>query len=269
MSFKFHLITNVGTLIKSPLAIDYPSTLALAHIYAKHPAYANTLKMKIRVGHRVILDNGAHEGIDIDLAEYAKVITDLAPSVVVMTDLINRPREESRKRSFELFDHLAEFQQSDAAMNTQFMYVAQGTSKQEVLDEYEWAINELDPVLFIIGLGNGYLHWVRETGDENKEETRMPMVGEVLGMPGAEDHEFHVLGARWSADNSDYAYFENISGIDTIKPCTCASSGLVYPTKPPFRCMDRESLDTVDSSLLEMNILEFCADYGCENELGK
>lgn len=262
MAFNYHLITNVGTLINSELAMRYPNTLALAHIYDNHQLYRRALKGKMALGHRIILDNGAHEGIDIDLAMYAKVINDLVPTVAVMTDLVGRPAAESREQSFKLVPLL-----DDHTVPCKLMYVPQGISVPDVLKEYVWAIENLSPQEYIIGFGQGYLQWVQKPGDESKESTRRPMIDAVMTHPLAHTHEFHVLGARWSADHSNYNRFKNIIGIDTIKPVTCAASNLLYPNRPKHRCLDREGYDAVPDEAIKENIHSFCHHYGCEHGL--
>lgn len=262
--FRFHIITNIGTLLVSRIAQDAPATLCLSQLCDESPSYTHALKAKLAKGHRVILDNGAHEGFDVDIEEYYRTALDLQPTVVILTDLVGRPYLDSRAQSLRFVDRVDQ----DGKLRSKFMYAAQGQSRDEVLTDYEWALANLDPERFVIGFGQGYLQWVEKPGDENLEATRVPMVEAVMTMKHADKHEFHVLGARWSADGSNYARFPQISGIDTIKPVTCAkhSSGL-YPSRPAVRSIDRTSYDVVNEGVLRMNIMAFCAEYGCESGL--
>jgi len=300
MTFSFHIITNVGMLLKSELVRGFARTLCLAQLY-KEPGYAEALKEKIANGDRVILDNGAHEGIDYPIAEYLAIALDLQPTVVVLTDLVGRTSEQSRANSFRLLWALTGQNETecpepdwavvrDAFPKTKFMYVPQGANKQQVMDDYRWAINNLDPDLFIIGFGQGYLCWASNEWEVNQEATRLPMVMAALdehakwlqkqaddnaqalleGKPQKEikTFEFHVLGARWSADSIHYGHISPyISGIDTIKPTTCAFTNRVFPNRPDIRSIVRESSDVVSEALLIQNINAFCVEYGCVSGL--
>lgn len=261
MSYNYHLIVNVQTLAQSPVARAYPNMLCLSQLYEASPVYRHVLKQKVARGDRIILDNGAHEGFDVDIDSYIDVVRDLKPTVVVLTDLVGRPGKISRDRSMLLADKICGIA---ALKGTQFMFTPQGLDIEDVLGEYHWAIDNLDPEHFVIGLGQGYLCWAEKEGDENREATRRPMVESVMSIRGSELHRFHVLGARWSADDSNYDQYENIIGIDTIKPCTCASYGLTYPSRPPVRSMDRLNGPAVDDVLLSANITAFCREYGCK-----
>ncbi len=253
---NFHLITNIGSLLHSKFVQDYPNTLCLAQYYID-VGYAAALRRKVAKGHRVILDNGAHEGIDFPLKEYKEIVMDLKPKVVVLTDLVGRHYEDSRESSLKFVTML----NLDELPDTQFMYVPQGKNKEEVLLDYRWALLNLDPKRFIIGFGQGYLQWAKNETEVNFEATRQPMINAVMQMPLAEDHEFHVLGARWSGDNTDYGWFPQIRGIDTIKPATCTWFDKTYPFRPSQRSMPRESLMALDEHNLCRNINAFCKEY--------
>lgn len=264
MPYTFNLITNVGTLLHSQFARKYPQMLCLSQIYEKSVDYRNALRDKMRQGHRIILDNGAHEGFDVDLNDYAIVAKDLEPSVIVLTDLVGRSSKDSRDRSLQ-FVTLMEGP-GGLPSKTEYMYTPQGRCRSEVLDEYAWAIENLDPKRFIIGLGQGYLQWCHGPGDENSEITRLPMVQSVMALPGAAACRFHLLGARWEATpmvGSVYASYPNLIGVDTIKPVTCAEAGLRYPNRPSNRSIERMSMTVVDEELLRENVVRFCHQYWC------
>jgi hypothetical protein len=245
-----------------------PNTLVLAQLCTSR-GYRTRIKQKLEDGDRIILDNGAHEGIDIDLNEYKQIALDLLPSVVVLTDLVGRSNLDSRKQSLEFIRRLS-VDDSEKFMRagTKFMYVPQGQTKDQVLYDYAWALDNLSSEQYVIGLGQGYLCWVDADHDANDETTRAPMIEQVMEKAHGYPHEFHVLGARWAAGGCDYSIYENITGIDSIKPCTCASFGLTYPQRPPKgqRSVDRMSAPAVDEKLLLANVEAFCLEYKCTDE---
>ncbi len=256
MAFNFHLITNVGALLHNPYVREYPNTLCLAQLFA-NPQYAIALREKVEKGHRVILDNGAHEGIDIDLDFYKKCALAIQPTVVVLTDLVGRDCVDSRENSLRFVNMLEDHE----LPNTKFMYAAQGLNKAQVLEDYAWALENLDPSKFIIGFGQGYLQWAANEIEVNFEGTRHPMVAAVMQMPHAKKFEYHVLGARWAADKVDYSWWPEITGIDTIKPTTCTWYGMTYPNRPAQRSIVRESENDIKTAPLKANIKAFCKEY--------
>jgi hypothetical protein len=260
MTFRYHLIANVGSYKnRDGLVFRYPNSLALAHLYGPHGLYSGALKAKVALGHRIILDNGAHEGVDMDIQSYAEVVKDLKPAVVVMTDKVGISNVGSRARSLHLLNYVT----PKDLPGTKFMYTPQGEDKDQVLADYEWALNRLDPSEFMLGLGQGYLCWADKDRPDtvNLEDTRVPMVEAVMKLPNADKFEFHLLGARWSAGQSRYDQFANISGVDTIKPVTCSEFRTYYPTRPPIRCINREGYHEIDEAYLAANIETFCESY--------
>ena len=254
---NYYMITNVGTLLRSTYAQTYPRHLALAPMICKNPAHAALIMQMARRGTRIILDNGAHEGITIDEEVYLDVAVGIQPSIVVLPDVVGWPAEKSRARGMRFHDRAMK-----TTLQCEYMYALQGSDPDDALRDYQWAITHLDPLHYVIGLGQVYLLWEKAYHIYG-EEARVRMMQDMASScPIPERYRFHILGARWAPPPSPLtAVGLDVVGIDSIKPCHCAANDLVYPNKPTRAC-SRMSNRRVPDRLLRLNVAEFGRLYG-------
>lgn len=261
---NYYMIVNTGTLIQSQVCQRYPYHMVLAQQYIADETYRATLaKMQELDTCRIILDNGAHEGIDIDLDVYEAVIMELEPDCVVLPDLVSRPGSQSYDLSMAFAEWMWKHQGG-----TRLMFVAQGENKEDVLYQYHRAHRYLDPKDFMIGLGQAYLHWVKDPWTNQHEAARQAMILDMIrygGLDLMQAHQYHILGGRWSpAHYGRIGSMINISGLDSVKPCTCAYAGTSYPVYP----YNKGKIDLCDSTyavsndLLTLNIDRLTTSYG-------
>ena len=244
---KFYMIANPGTLLKCDYAQRYPKHLVLAHEIYRRAAYAAAVR-RLCIEKEVILDNGAYEGIVISPEVYGEMAENLQPWCTVLPDLIGQPSIESRKRSME-------FAESHGGLK-RLMYVPQGRCPEEVLDEYDWAIENLDSGRFIIGFGKAYELW------GNGETARIRMVSEVFLHEKAKTFSYHILGARWKGTHVFTSHWgEYIIGIDSSKPCFCALHRSIYPMHINVESAEH-SPRCADTDLLVKSVKNICAEYG-------
>lgn len=260
---NFYMIANEGTLRSCEYALKYPYHLVLAQFWDNHNYRTGILDIQNR-GARIILDNGAHEGVVMKPYDYALVALELQPHVVVLPDLINTKSEESRSRQLD-FAHDVE----RGLPGVHFMYCGQGRTKKEVIDDYTWAVSMLDHDKFIIGFGQAYLQWADPRGGlhKDRELTRAAMFVDLfahfdyLELEGPKEARFHILGARW--DPWAYgAYWQqyNFVGLDTVKPVQCALNAVVYPQRPETK-IDHLSDQACSSVRLRHNVRQLVSHY--------
>lgn len=269
---NYYMIVNIGTLLHSQICQRYPYHMVLAQQWAASEAYRQTIsKMQLMDNCRIILDNGAHEGIDIDIDLYTKVVRELEPDVVVLPDLVGRPGDESRALSLKFADALAK----QHGCPIKYMFAAQGQDRDDVLFQYDWAMTYLDPKDYIIGLGQAYLQWTNEPvgqdrGGPDWEKPRQKMIEDMeayAGLTKLQAYQFHLLGARWNPMALFRIYRKlNIVGLDSIKPCTCTFAGTYYPVYK----QEKRKLDLCDdngycsTNALTLNIDRLVDAYGLQ-----
>ncbi len=260
---KYYMIVNTGTFMKSEYAASYPRHLVLAQVLMKDAAYTGAVRRAIEAGTRVILDNGAHEGIDVDINSYLQLAVALEPWCVVLPDLVGRPPGQSRERQMDFYRTIRDRLPGE----TQYMYVGQGRTPEEALDDFDWASNTLHPDRFIIGLGQAYLLWryAFDYGDDH-EGARAQMIEEVFSAEPMAVYRYHVLGARWAPPVVSFSQYSQVIGIDTIKPCYCAHWGTTYPDMGQDKKIARNSRTAVDDISLKANVDAFCKAYGAIND---
>lgn len=251
----YYLIANVGTILKSPVARTYPRHLVLAPAILSNPVYRSILNTMSKSGIKFILDNGAAEAVDIGLNVYLQIVEDLNPWCVILPDLLNRPRLQSRAKSLDFLAML-----KAAKYTGHVMYVPQGSNQDEILDEYDWAATDgLALYHWRLGMGRSFLHW------GTQEVHRIQMFQEVHQNAAARNASFHILGAT-THPTIYYSEQPNVIGIDSSKPCNCALSRLTYPCCPP-RGMRDTLRKCAPEQLLVTNIQSFCYKYGAKCEI--
>lgn len=253
---NYFLITNVATLENLKWAQRYRYHLVLAQVLVQHPKYFDILCEMARDGqHRIILDNGAHEGVICTLSEYLKVCEKLRPWCVVLPDLIKESAIESRSRSLTFLDWWWRTQPSQT-----IMYVPQGRCQREIVDEYLWATehfrNQIPGEDVLIGLGDGYKVCYQYPG-ENPEVVKTRLLQAMLDETACNELPFHVLGGR-TIPTKFYSTIERVTGIDSVDPCQqalelCGSFDFTVKEVP-------------QESALKVAIAQFCQGYGIWND---
>lgn len=260
----YTMIVNVGTLVHSEYAQKYPYHLILAQLYEESFQYRVAVdNMRSSMGTRFILDNGAHEGIvptTESIASYWRIVQAVEPSLVVLPDLIGRNSHLSRELSMRFADRV-----NERYTQIKCMFVPQGENQEQIVAEYRFAQRELPSRHFVVGCGQSYLTW--ETAALRDEAARLQMFDECL-IPDSKAR-FHILGGRWTPFNvrTTVGLKHHFVGLDSIKPCTCALTGALYPRRPR-EPVDRLSTAVAEDDRLRTNVFQFCAHYGLAN-LGK
>lgn len=227
---EYYVITNVGTFMQTPLPKKMPNQMVLHQVLAANPNYFRAVKrMQHLYKPRIILDNGAHEDCLASEEAYKGMIEELQPDVVVLPDLIGQRWEDSFKVSLKFSEWMiAHFPQME------MIFACQGEDPPQTLKAYAQAYRELPADKFIIGFGQSYLCWQRD-GLRDDMARRELMYRLIKYMGFAIDdvqHRGHILGGRWNTCPMDECYQQlNITGLDSVKPCTCAVQGTTYPVR--------------------------------------
>lgn len=263
---EYHMIVNAGTFLNCAYARAYPRHLFLAQMIAADHYYEAVVTDYCREHTDTILDNGAHEGLDFDVATYLEIAASVMPGMVVLPDLIGQHHADSRKHSMA---SACSLMQRLHTRCPRMMYAPQGQNEDEILQEYAWAQTELDPQIYTIGFGQSYLAFEREGLTD--EEARGYLMRQVLaGQPENAQCRYHVLGARWSPENFRPLYKSySFTGLDTIKPCTVSLNGdgvSLYPCKPQRNKLDLMDPRIADGIRLRDNVMALCSAYGLQQE---
>lgn len=265
MALDYVMIANIGTLQRSHLAHAYTRHLMLAQFAAPscpyHQCYSDLIREFVRMGHHVILDNGAFEGQLVPDEQYLNIIKLTKPTAVVLPDIVGASNIDSRKRSLLFALRLLS---TDLNNNMQLMYIPQGLDEAQIMSEYQWALAYFDPARYIIGFGLSYRRFARSEQDRLwNENARENLVLRVSGLPGFSQFRFHIFGARWEPTRT-YAAMPEIIGIDSIKPCTCAYHHR-WPLDLHERPEDipRDLTDAVSDGAWRYYLALFCEGYGC------
>jgi hypothetical protein len=272
--FPFYLISTVGSLLKSKTTQAYSHHLVLAQQFmeVENEQEQRTLALAVnpagKTNRRIILDNGAYEGKDVDLDDYLFIIDLLAPHVIVLPDMVHRRASVSRNYSLSFKKRVKDCVRA-SVYSPEYMYVPQGRDVCDNLNEYWWAMDNM-PSGTLLGLGLSYKLW--STDDElqiGSEYGRLRLLSALSHHTRFNDFRFHVLGARWHPTRS-YSCFTNIVGIDTFKPARCALAGVIYPMARPgeVKGWTQHHSARVDDTLLLQNIQSFCYHYGCKSMYG-
>lgn len=251
---QYYLIVNEGTLVHSEWVMSYPRHMVLAQMCMQSADYmSRVMALRNTDGVKIILDNGAHEGAVVDPNDYARLVMAIKPDVAVMPDIPGTARQVSRDRSLKWMHDLAAIWQDWDSLT--YMYVPQGESDTQVIDEFDWAISELDPARFMLSASIiNCLHW----GDS--ERARLEMLDDIMSNDDAAGFRFHLLGAKWDP-TEDYHQWPNVVSIDSLKPCKCALKRVVYPTHTPS--LSLASTQIAKDNRLAANVHTFEVMYGC------
>lgn len=234
----YYFIGSIGAYMYGPQVRAYPRHLMLAHLLLENaPFLQKAIDMRI-AGAQIILDNGAAEGALVSDEDLLMCARALKPWCIVLPDLVGVPGAESRSRSMD-------FVESIMPHVHQIMYVPQGLNREGVLNQYAWAFSNLDAARFIIGLGLGYRRWCADDSEINTEPPRMEMLREIIRLPESHRFRYHLLGAMWDATKSKHHMWNQIIGMDTIKPCTLAQVNATHDFKGP---LDRKIMKSQENS---------------------
>lgn len=259
---KFWPIFNLGTLIGNPYAAMVGNQLVLAQHYIYNHRYQQAiLNIKHWNGTRFILDNGAHENERVDNDDYLQVVLRLNPWAFVLPDIVLGSAVESRILGFEFLTKVREVW-AGVDEEAMFFYAPQGRTPEETLQEYQWAIETLNPRRYIVCFGQSYLAWLEDASEKDVELRREQLFTEVMEIKGSENFMYHILGGRWKP-TAMYGNHPRVVGLDSIKPCRCALEDKVYPAKAQcFTYILSDERTAVDT--LAHNIAEFCNLYALE-----
>jgi hypothetical protein len=128
------------------LVIDYPVkytslsqgdiTFVLAHLYLKNSEYKHKIDELKVMGRELMLDNGAWEfGSSMPPLQYEKIIAELEPNWAVIPD-VYKNRWQSEKVTEEFIEL------HDNHLETELMFVPQGTSVVEVIESYNSMVDK-------------------------------------------------------------------------------------------------------------------------------
>lgn len=262
--FNFYMIPDAGSFLRSPWVQGYPFQLLLWQQFAAQSSVDRARMIWIAQSTRDrvqcrILDNGAHEDLQCPAGDYLMLALAVKPDILVLPDTVGDENTKSRERSLSFVDKL-----NLNGYKGRFMYAAQGASYGQVLEEYAWALDNLDPVQFVIGFGQSYLTLVKDVGDKDKERTRLPLIDRVLNHPNSRWFEFHILGGRWHPVNIGHRYpSSKILGVDSIKPFKCAAGLTMYPQQgTTWLKPEDQREDQIPLGQVYLNMAAFGDAYG-------
>lgn len=251
---QYYLISTNRMLVESNFVRRWPTHLVLAQFLYDDTETREAVHDLIRIQQaQVILDNGAYEGAFCNPFLYLHLALHLKPWCVVLPDAVNVPNCTSRAVSLDFYEQLV-----TRGYEGKVMYVPQGTSKEEVLEEFKWVLEYVTNAGFlhedkwVIGLGKCYLHW----GDD--EEARTRFLQDVSKLPYFKMQKFHMLGAR-KVPTKAFTAFNNVIGIDTIKPARQVYEAITGPGR-----MDHRTIAHLPDELVEASVANFCDAYGLE-----
>ena len=265
----YYLITNVGTYTESGIVARYRRHLVLAQLWDEK-GYASRTRSLARKGATIMLDNGAHEAVVIDLNRYARIVKESHAHYVVLPDLIGQSSEASCHHGMGFYGSHPELF-SSSPHGCLPVYAVQGTSKADVLNGYKWAMETWHPAHVVLAIGQAYLQFLteEEQNEPNQlyhESARLRLLMSLQDMNGFSRFRWHILGARWSPTKV-FGSVPQIIGIDTIKPCICAlttmmpSSPNLYPNRPHRTVFSRRSTTVAWPASLVDNIYSFSVAY--------
>lgn len=261
---NYYLIANIGSYIqKVPTVINYPYHLVLAQVIGDSLKNFRVTAELCR-NKQVILDNGAYEGFIPDWNNYVHMTNALCPWCVVLPDIVRGNAEESRELAFNI--------EAGIKCNSKLMYVPQGRNREEVLREFQWVFQNLNPDVYILGVGTASFFWGKG------EEHRQSMLQEIFALKNSKLFKYHMLGAR-KTNILPYTYQPNVIGIDTFKPCRWAMDRREMPNDLMLFSFAMEKYPDIDKVrwnqstpsavndiILNKNITAFCYAYGIHSE---
>ena len=191
-----------------------------------------------------------------DLHDYAKIVKDIRPSVVVLPDVINN-REDTQHRA-------AEYTQRATWEPKHYMFVPQGEGIADTLQAYDDAFRQLDPGRYIIGIGKSYYHWCAGETERAYEVGRVQMVEDIFGIPDSQLFRFHLLGGRTNPTQRFSSWTGSIVGLDAYDPCGCTLQDTIYPNFDPKRRVNHlsDAEGPGGDEALKRNVSTFCNYYG-------
>jgi hypothetical protein len=186
---------------------NYPRHLVLAHALLKDHEAEAAVQRLIKAKRSVVLDNGAYEGELANSIAYLKLAERLQPAIVILPDIVGAKAERSRKEAMKFYDRAKE-----VLPLTRFMYVPQGASKEDVLEEFKFQ-NDTSDKDMILGIGKCYLYWGETSSN------RVHMVEDIVNHIGEENirNDWWLLGTR-RPPVSIKVYPGPIMAMDTFKP---------------------------------------------------
>lgn len=216
---KFYMIPTPGILKFGRICQQYPYQLWLAQWFQdlemfKTPLSDFALAAKqvtaLRT-HRIILDNGAFEGVLVPTEKLVRIIMQLKPQIAVLPDIPNEYWMASWKCSMD-----AAAQLEKEGYKGEFMVCPQGRNPKEVCEFVQTCAESLDPKRYILGLGLCYKHW----GTSEKARTQMlNIVWDML----PSSWRVHMLGARlpYGEQAWQWPFMQrgpDLVGMDSFKP---------------------------------------------------
>ena len=260
----FYLICNMGTFL-SDIPNQYPNHLILWQLYEADYRYRAKVKWLQERGYKIIMDNGAYEGAQMDFDRYMLACMQARPSVIVLPDFPNSPLTDTRTVSIAFMLKAEQVLAHSKHWRPKFMYCPHGDSQISVLDHFDWTYKYMDSAKVIVGIGLQYKLW--EDEKQTREAARVKMLEAIWHNSDTEmsarEFEHHILGARWEPTLAfyDMTSTQSIIGLDSAKPMSCAIGGANYPESPKSKA-ELMSEDVADEEKLWDQVNRFCRAYG-------
>jgi len=179
--------------------------------------YAHTYRMHCDDPNQyVILDNGEAEGQLQSIVDLFRIAREYGVDELVIPDEIANA-EGTRKR-YEQFRRALETHTTAAFVrDTNFMYVLQGTTYEEFVDEALWAIEE--DHIDVLGVPRHMIETLK------MEDARFRLASRLVN---ESDKPLHLLGNSplYSAELADFDWPSNVRSTDTSSPFNYAYSSL-------------------------------------------
>ena len=226
------------------LVVDEPRHLVIAQYLRKYPETMEFFKKQIKMGHEIILDNGAYEfGSPMERDEYYKVIEELKPQIVVAPD-----SWKNAKETIVLHDEFKRWKiEKGYDEKGNYNFITMSVPQGKTLFEYVDCCQEMDITPSdILGVSVGSWH--------DKSGIVRAFIAEYLSQH--ELPKLHMLGLWNAREILRCKELPRVRSVDTSMPFKLAKHGQMFsPEVVNIEKMDFEMvLDDQQIELAEINL---------------
>lgn len=224
-----------------------PYRMALAHWVLKYPQYVKQIR---KGAEYILLDNGAFEGEQVDIAGLNKATELVGADEIVLPDVQGEPKE-TLQRSWAALGKVSA---------TRVLFVPQGRTTKEWEDcLHSWLTKWKESTwgtAYTLAIGVVALR--KDKGTKPRVGTRAGLITEVL----ATSLPFHILGvhspSEFAKNGLPAARTADARGVDTSLPFALgAAGGLLTPKSAKIPLGDPEKYETLPTHsrrLIHLNL---------------
>jgi hypothetical protein len=234
---------KVAPILPTPLLgkiQDEEYGMCLFQIVKTNPEYAEFYRNQVKMGHFIIMDNGAAEGTNPSSIELMEVYPLVNPSEIVLPDVVY-DKHETLKRTEEAY---IRFCQAGLDKTIRFMAVPQGRTFEEWRSCAEIMIQQ--DAIKTLGVSKFVTPKFQEEmgADANVRLECVDAINELKAQYNRPDIEIHLLGC-WSNPKEigeiAKAYGDLVRGTDSAIAYVYARAGARY-----WPDVDRPDNDEID-----------------------